>query len=201
MKSMRLPLATIFTSRNEVVAKVMFFTGVCLSTGGRVSASVHAGMSGPPTRQTPQDQAPTTPPGPGRPPQDQAPPGPGRPPKPPPDKARPPKTRHPPDQADPLDKAPPRPGKTPPDQADPPPGSRLQYMVYERPVRILLECILVYDLFAEGGWGDLWMARRPLDSLLEIITAVNSMSYIFNPIKWVLAPTPQAHRKLKNPVT
>ena len=35
------------------------FTGVCLSTGGRVSASVHAGMPYPPrTRQTP--------PGPGR---------------------------------------------------------------------------------------------------------------------------------------
>ena len=46
-----------------------------------------------------------------------SPPGPGRPPW---------------DQADP-----------PGDQADPPPGSRLQHMVYERPVRILLECILV----------------------------------------------------------
>ena len=47
------------------------FTGVCLSTGGRVSASVHAGMPDPPglgrpsqtrqtppeTRQTPPDQA------------------------------------------------------------------------------------------------------------------------------------------------
>ena len=36
------------------------FTGVCLSTGGRVSASVHAGMPDPPprTRQTPpRDQA------------------------------------------------------------------------------------------------------------------------------------------------
>ena len=35
---------------------------------------------------------------------------------------------------------------TPPDQADPPPGSRLQHTVYERPVRILLECILVNNL-------------------------------------------------------
>ena len=76
------------------------------------------------------------------------PPGPGRPPRP---------GRHPLDQADtPLDQAnplgpgrhPPPPGRppdqadTPPDQADPP-GSRLQHTVYERPVRILLECILV----------------------------------------------------------
>ena len=101
------------------------FTGVCLSTGGRVSASVHAGMPCPPgTRETP---------GPGRPPRDQGdpsrdqgdPPGPGRHPHTPP----------------PWDQ-----GDTPHsrDQADtPPPGSRLQHTVYERPVRILLECILV----------------------------------------------------------
>ena len=64
------------------------FTGVCLSTGGRVSASVHAGMPDPP----------------------------------------------PPDQAD----TPPGPGRQPPL-----PRSRLQHTVYERPVRIPLECILV----------------------------------------------------------
>ena len=108
--------------------------------------------------QAPRDQA--DPPGPGRPPLDQAdPPGPGRPPRTrqtppsPPDQAddpprpdRPPQTRQtPPDQTDP-----PRPGRppwtrqTPPDQADTPhPTPRLQHMVYERPVRILLECILV----------------------------------------------------------
>ena len=33
------------------------FTGVCLSTGGRVSASVHAGIPPPRTRQIPPDQA------------------------------------------------------------------------------------------------------------------------------------------------
>ena len=56
----------------------------------------------------------------------------------------------PPDQADP-----PGPGRPPWDQADTPPGTRqtpplgrrLQHTVYERPVRILLECILVTDLF------------------------------------------------------
>ena len=69
------------------------FTGVCLSTGGRVSASVHAGMPYPPrpgrhsprTRETPQDQADPprqTPPQTRQTPPDQAdtPPGPGRPP-------------------------------------------------------------------------------------------------------------------------
>ena len=64
------------------------------------------------------------------------PPGPGRPPRP---------GRHPPrDQGDPpgTRQTPPGPGRPPQDQADPP-GSRLQHTVYERPVRILLECILV----------------------------------------------------------
>ena len=74
------------------------------------------------------------PPGPGRPP-----PRPGRPS--PPDQADPPRTRQAPpqDQADP----PPR----PPDQADTPPRTRHQHTVNERPVRILLECILVSFLF------------------------------------------------------
>ena len=57
---------------------------------------------------------------------------------PPPTRQTPPRPgRHPPDQAD-----------TPPNQADTPPGSRLQHTVYERPVRILLECILVLMLDA-----------------------------------------------------
>ena len=78
------------------------FTGVCLSTGGRVSASVHAGMPDPP------------------------------------DQAHPPETRHPPGT---RQTTPPQTRQTPP-----PPGSRLQHTVYERPVRILLECILVMKL-------------------------------------------------------
>ena len=131
----------IFTGRNEVVAKVMFSQVCVCPQGGRVSASVHAGMPYPPRPgRHPPDQG--DPPGPGR-----HPPGPGRPPQtrqtprdqadtpPPPRPGRPP----PPDQPDP-----PGTRQTPPlDQADTPPGSRLQHMVYERPVRILLECILV----------------------------------------------------------
>ena len=71
-------------------------------------------------------------PRPGRPPRTrQTPLGPGRPPRdqgePPPDQAHPPGTRHTP----------------PPDQGEPPPGRTLQHTVNERPVRILLECILV----------------------------------------------------------
>ena len=77
-------------------------------------------------------------------PPDQAdPPGPGRTPQtrrtprtrqiPPPDRqGDPPRQGEPPDQADP-----PGPGRSPP------PGSRLQHMVNEWLVRILLECILV----------------------------------------------------------
>ena len=103
------------------------FTPVChsfCSQGGGGLPQCMLGYHHPPgpgrppqTRQTPPDQA--DPPGPGR-----CPPRPGR--HPPPRPGRPPL-----DQAD-----------TPLDQANPP-GSRLQHMVYERPVRILLECILV----------------------------------------------------------
>ena len=122
----------IFTGRNEVVAKVMFLQVCVCPQRGRVSASVHAGMPDPHpdqgdppgTRQTlPQTR--------------QTPPG------------RPPRTRQTPrDQAD----NPPRPGRHPPRPGrhpspgpgrPPSPGSRLQHTVYERPVRILLECILV----------------------------------------------------------
>ena len=46
-------------------------------------------------------------------------------------------TRPPPEQT------PPTPRDQTPPRADTPPGSRLQHTVYERPVRILLECILV----------------------------------------------------------
>ena len=55
-----------------------------------------------------------------------------------------PRSRHPPDQAPPRDQTPP--GTRPPPGPDTttPPGSRLQHTVNERPVRILLECILVY---------------------------------------------------------
>ena len=40
----------VFTGRNEVVAKVMFLQVCVCPQGGRVSASVHAGMPYPPPR-------------------------------------------------------------------------------------------------------------------------------------------------------
>ena len=68
---------TIFTGHNKVVAKVMFLQVSVCSQGGRVSASVHAGMPDPPqTRQTPPISQ--TPLGPGRPPRDQPDPPPPR---------------------------------------------------------------------------------------------------------------------------
>ena len=137
------------TSRNEVVAKVIFLhLLVILFTGGG-SALMHAGI---PTPPPPRNQAPTpltrqTPPGPGRPPGNR---------QPPPDQADPPnQAPTPQDQADPPlgPGRPPLEQADPPDQADPPPRtrqtplrSRLQHTVYEQPVRILLECILVLTL-------------------------------------------------------
>ena len=102
------------------------FTGVCLSTGGgRVSASVHAGMTDSPDqapgRHTPRDQTDTNDPAdrprPGRhPPRPGRPPGPGRPPR----LAQTPWTRQtPPDQADPTPK-PPWTRQTPPPQKQTP---------------------------------------------------------------------------------
>ena len=55
---------------------------------------------------------------------------------------RAPRWRNPPDGGTPPDGEPPG-WRTPPD-GELPPGSRLQHTVYERPVHILLECILVY---------------------------------------------------------
>ena len=85
----------------------------------------------PKTRYTPQDQVH---------PPDQV----------PPDTRYPPKTRYTPqDQVHPPRPGtpPPRPG-TPPRTGYSPPRSRLQNTVNERPVRILLECILVFFMFA-----------------------------------------------------
>ena len=102
-------LTDIFTGRNEVVAKVMFLQVCVCPQGGRVSASVHAGMPYPP------DQA-DTPPGPGRPPGTrQTPPGPGR----HPPRQTPPGTRQTsPDQADPPGTRQTPPGPGPPREAD-----------------------------------------------------------------------------------
>ena len=108
----------IVTGRNEVVAKVMFLQVCVCPQGGRVSASVHAGIPDPPRpgRQTPpRDQAGRSPPPrPGRqiPPSEtrQADPlGPGRP---PPlwTRQTPLRTRHTPPQ---TRQTPPRPGRTP----------------------------------------------------------------------------------------
>ena len=60
---------------------------------------------------------------------------------------------------------PPREQTPPPLGADTiPPGSRLQHTVYEWPVCILLECILVYDLFSQGRGA--MAPSAPLDPLL-----------------------------------
>ena len=134
----------VFTGHNKVVAKVIFLhLFFILFTGG--SASLHAGIT-PPQEKTPPDQTPRTRhhhpgtrhlPGPDTPQSRPLPPGPGTPPE------QTPQPRHiPPDQT-----------PTPPDQAPSPlgpgiplfPGSRLQHTVYEQPVHILLECILVHN--------------------------------------------------------
>ena len=92
----------------------------------------------PPCTDTPPPRDQTPPPGSRHPPRSRQPPG-----------ADTPRTRHPWDQTcpgstSPKEHTPPR--STPPPGAGPP-RSRLRHMVSERPVRILLECILVQNMF------------------------------------------------------
>ena len=116
-------------------AKVMFLqVSVILSTGGGESASVHAGIPPPPPwEQTPWEQTP--------------PQGADTPPS--------PRSRHPPDQTPPRSRPPwtrsrhPPPGAEPPRSRHPLGRSWLWHTVNERPVRILLECILVDLKFRE----------------------------------------------------
>ena len=58
----------------------------------------------------------------------------------------------------PRSKHPPGPDPPCPPEQTPPQGSRLQYTVNERPVRILLECILVLhvSVILSTGLGDTW---------------------------------------------
>ena len=109
----------VITGRNEVVAKVMFLhVCVCPQGEGVCLSACWDARPLPPGSRPPQTR--------------QTPPGPGR----------PPRTRQtPPYQADPWDQA------DPPGTRQTPPGSRLQHTVYERPVCILLECILVNNWF------------------------------------------------------
>ena len=108
-------LQNLVTGRNEVLAKVIFSQAcVILSTGG---GGCLLQISGGGPGQVPPRQAP--PPG-THPPWQAPPPG------------RHPPGRHPPWQAPP-------PGRHPPRQAPPPPPDTVK----ARPVRILLECILV----------------------------------------------------------
>ena len=142
-----IPLFIIITGRNEVVAKVIFLHlsvihsvhrgGVCLSACWDPPGSRHtpAGSRHPP--------GPDIPPGPQPPwttPQSRLSPPPDHPPEqtPPPWSRHPPQSRHPPWSRHPPEQTPPSPPKQ-----TPPPQSRHQHTVYERPVRILLECILV----------------------------------------------------------
>ena len=121
------------TDRNEVLAKVIFLH---LSV-------IHSDQAPPRNRHPPWEQTPPTPrldpPGPGR-----YPPGPDK--TPPLDQAGTlPGTRHPLDQTPPRSRHPPDQAGTPPGSDTPPPpgSSRLRNTVNARPVRILLECILV----------------------------------------------------------
>ena len=106
--------------------RLCFYTCVWFcSQGGSPGRENPPGANTPPPEQTPPQQGEPLPPGTRQSPRTR--------------QTRPPWSRHP---------RPPRsgrpPGADPPDQADPPPpGSRLKHTVNERPVRILLECILV----------------------------------------------------------
>ena len=126
--------AQLITGRNEVVAKVIFLhLFVILFTGGGsgIPACTDPPEQTPPQSGPPQEQ---TPPGVETPhPLEQTPLGADTPP------SRHPPSRHPPSRHPPRADNPPAAETTPP-----PSRSRLRDTVNERPVRILLECILVF---------------------------------------------------------
>ena len=102
-------------------AKVMFLqVCVILFTGGGCLPQCMLGYHPPPEQTPPSWSRPR--------PGSRHPPG-----------SRPPGSRHPPRSRHP----PPSRHTHPQEQTPPPPGSRLRHTVNERPVRILLECILV----------------------------------------------------------
>ena len=171
------------------VAKVMFLqASVILSTGGGCLPQCMLGYHTPGSRQPPGSRHPprSRPPL-GADPQEQTPPL----------RADTPRSRHPwehgsrhsleqtPPRADiplgadippgadtPLEQTPPR-ADTPPPRADTPPRSRFGHTVNEQPVRILLECILVYIMFETNSQIVLvtlqtWRTKNPL-----------SLSYIY----------------------
>ena len=136
----------LVTGHNEAVAKVMFLlVSVILSTGGclpQCMLGYHPlGADIPQSRHPPEQTPPweqTPPPGADTPGTDT-----------PQSRHHPLRSRHPSEQRDP-------PGadtsweQTAP-QADTPPESRLQHTVNKRPVRILLECILVEVYIYSGN--------------------------------------------------
>ena len=143
----------IFTGRNEVTAKVIFLhLSVIHSVHRGGSASVHAGIPHPtlPEQTPPRSRHPpgADPPGADT-PQEQTPPCSRHPPW-----SRSPQTRHPPCSRHPPEQTPPRPDT-------PLPWSRLQHTVYDRPVRILLECILVIN--ATGISPAQWLTRTEFE--------------------------------------
>ena len=143
------PLSFI-TGRNEVVAKVIFLhLSVILFTGGGCLPHPPWGADTPRSRHTPPPRADNPLPPSRHPPGADA-PSPGadtpqsRPPRsrPPWEQMPPPRSRCPPGaDTPPRSRHPPR-ADIPQEQT--PPQSRLRYTVNERPVRILLECILVF---------------------------------------------------------
>ena len=119
----------VITGRNEVVAEVIFlhlfvilFTG-----GGGCLPRCMLGYHTPPEQTCPREQTP-----PSRHPLEQTCPR----------EQTPPRSRH--SQADTPGTDTPPGSRHPPEQKLPPPRSRLRHTVNERPVRILLECILVF---------------------------------------------------------
>ena len=71
--------------------------------------------------------------------------------------------------------------QTPPPRADthlPSPGSRLRHTVNERPVRILLECILVFTLFQPQKTVEEKSISRREEETVEAAEDVNSQMFI-----------------------
>ena len=89
----------------------------------------------------------------------------------PPWEQTPPEADPSPEADTPRKQTPPR-SRHPPGKQTPPPGSRLRHTVNERPVRILLECILVNNYFDSFSLLNTTATHCPYLVLMEMYTSM-----------------------------
>ena len=158
------------------------FTPACHSVHrGGVSASVHAGIPPPRSRHP---LAGRHPPGADPPKADT-----------PPEQAHTPQSRHPPGSRHPWSRHPcsrhPPPEADTPQEQTPPPGSRRRHTVNERPVRILLECILVINKITPCKRNQVYYKILKLETTIRNLSVKEALADVNDSYKLKVAEFPK----------